>query len=184
MAYNVSGVNEPARADRLGGEAGSRPFPSYTFHGLPGQRAKRASVNPACYPRVTAATAALQKPELGGPEPVRLAVERIPRANRHPPQAGSCTKPTQSTRVSLLVPVPIHTNATSVAVLTPQYRALPCFRRDSHRLEGRRAFSTGRYRMKDRSRLELRLPEPTARRPRPERPKSSSRRIPADRSAP
>lgn len=49
ISDNVSAVNEPARADPQGGEAGSRPFPSYTFHGLPGQRAKRASVNPACY---------------------------------------------------------------------------------------------------------------------------------------
>jgi hypothetical protein len=89
LAVNVSAVNEPARADRQGGEAGSRPFPSYSFHGLPGQRAKRASVNPACYPRVTAATSSLQKPELGGPEPIPLAVERIPLANRHPPAAGA-----------------------------------------------------------------------------------------------
>jgi hypothetical protein len=79
--------------------------------------------------------------------------------------------------------VPIHTNANSVAV-TPKMSSAAMLKRDSHRLEGRRAFSTGRYRMQDRSRLELRLPEPTARRPRPERPKSSSRRIPADRSAP
>ena len=49
MAYNVLAVNEPARAGRQHGEAGSRPFPSYLFPGLPGQRAKRASVNPACY---------------------------------------------------------------------------------------------------------------------------------------
>jgi hypothetical protein len=48
ISDNVSAVNEPARADRQGGEAGSRPFPSYPSHGPPGQRAKRASVNPAC----------------------------------------------------------------------------------------------------------------------------------------
>jgi hypothetical protein len=65
MSYNVSAVNEPASADRQGGEAGSRPFPSYTFHGLPGQRAKRASVNPACYVKLRSVAA--QRAHRGSP---------------------------------------------------------------------------------------------------------------------
>jgi hypothetical protein len=37
------------RSRPKGGAGVSTPFLIYTFHGLPGQRAKRARVNPACY---------------------------------------------------------------------------------------------------------------------------------------
>jgi hypothetical protein len=80
MAYNVSAVNEPARAGRQHGEAGSRPFQSYTVHGLPGQRAKRASVNPACYvklePRLPGAASAMR---------IKLSPQAIPPVSRLTP---------------------------------------------------------------------------------------------------
>lgn len=172
------------RSRPKGGGGVSAPLPSCTFHGLRGKRAKRAPHDTVCYPKSQQRRSLYRNRS--------SEAQSRSRSGRH--QANPARQSAPSTGRILDEAHPISAAFGASAGADPYQREVSCrYPPNFERCHARAGFaSTGgptsvidsAIRLQDRSRLELRLPEPTARRPRSELPDSPSRRIPADRQAP